>query len=94
MTSLRAALRTSWPAHRAAVGSAALASATLGLAPFSPHAHIRKQLANLWHARLTAPIDVFDLCLHGAPWLWLLGALALWLRQARRIRATEGPPAT
>jgi len=62
---------------------AALASASLGLAPFVPHAHVYKQLVNLWHGRLSAPIDIFDLALHGAPWLWLFWALTAWLLAAR-----------
>ena len=83
---LRAAMRASWPERRSGLITALLASLTLGLAPFYPHAHVYKQLVNLWHGRLSAPIDVFDLVLHGAPWVWLLAALAGWILAAARSR--------
>ena len=86
---LQMALRAQWPRHRASVVTAALASATLGLAPYVPHAHVYKQLRNLWQGRLSAPIDIFDLALHGAPWLWLFWALGAWLLAARRARSTS-----
>ena len=69
-------LRLAWKRHGGLVEKAALASATLGLAPFYPHAHIWKQLVNLAHGTLTAPLDVFDLVLHGAPWVVLIVALS------------------
>ncbi len=83
---LGAALRRRWPAHRRGITLALMACLTLGLAPYFPHAHVYKQLVNLWHGRLHEPIDVFDLVLHGAPWLWLVAALAAWLRAAARSR--------
>ena len=43
----------------------------LGLAPFTPEPHIWEKLKMLWAGNLTAPIDIFDLLLHGAPWLLL-----------------------
>lgn len=64
---------------------------TLGLAPFYPHPHIWKQLANLVHGRLVAPIDVFDLLLHGAPWVWLGAALAGRRRASRASQAARAP---
>jgi hypothetical protein len=70
--SLADAAREVWPAHRKAVLVALFGSLTLGLAPFYPHAHVWKQLVNLAHGTLTEPIDVFDLILHGAPWVALL----------------------
>ena len=82
--SFRAALQAQWPSHRTSIVTAALTSATLGLAPYFPHAHVYKQLVNLWRGQLSAPIDIFDLVLHGAPWIWLLWALARWLLAARR----------
>jgi hypothetical protein len=55
----------------------ALASVTLGLAPFVPEPHIWKQIMNIYHGRLTATIDWLDLFMHGAPWLLLILALSL-----------------
>lgn len=66
------ALKREWPAHRGAVQTALVASLTLGLAPFVPHPHVYKQLVALFEGTLQAPIDVFDLFLHGAPWAALL----------------------
>lgn len=51
-------------------------SLTLGLAPFVPHPHVYKQLQNIAHGTLTQPIDVFDLVMHGAPWMLLAYGLA------------------
>ena len=55
----------------------AMASVTLGLAPFVPEPHIWKQIKNIYHGRLTASIDWLDLLMHGAPWVLLLLALSL-----------------
>ena len=46
-----------------------IASLTLGLAPFFPHAHIWKQLMNIYHSRPMAGMDWFDLVMHGTPWV-------------------------
>jgi len=58
--------------------------ATLGLAPFAPP-HIWEKLVMLSRGELTRPIDIFDLALHGAPWVLLLlkaGASVLGARAA------------
>jgi len=47
-----------------------LFAATLGLAPFRPP-HVWEKLQMLAAGTLSRPIDVFDLALHGAPWLLL-----------------------
>jgi hypothetical protein len=44
---------------------------TLGLAPFSPEPHVWEKLKMLYGGELTRPIDIFDLFLHGVPWLAL-----------------------
>jgi hypothetical protein len=44
---------------------------TLGLAPFSPEPHLWEKLKMLSDGELTRPIDIFDLFLHGIPWLAL-----------------------
>ena len=62
----------------------ALASLTLGLAPFTPEPHVVGKLRwVLGGAHGMAGADWFDLALHGAPWVWLL-ATALGLLRARR----------
>lgn len=49
-----------------------LIAATLGLAPFVPEPHVWEKLKMLAAGTLTRPIDIFDLLLHGTPWLLLL----------------------
>ena len=50
---------------------------TWGLAPFLPEPHIWEKLKMLAAGELTKPIDIFDLALHGLPWLLLLLKLTL-----------------
>jgi hypothetical protein len=50
---------------------------TLGLAPFSPEPHLWEKLKMLALGELAQPIDVFDLLLHGTPWLLLMIKLLL-----------------
>ena len=62
-----------------------VASLTLGLAPFAPEPHLVGKLR--WVAGGAAGMgaaDWFDLAMHGAPWLWLGVALAVWARNRRR----------
>ena len=47
----------------------------LGLAPFRPEPHLVEKLRMLVSGQLTAPIDIFDLFLHGAPLLLVAGKL-------------------
>jgi hypothetical protein len=55
---------------------------TLGLAPFLPEPHVVEKIRLLASGELTRPIDVFDLLMHGIPWL-LLG-IKLLRMAARR----------
>lgn len=48
-----------------------MAALTLGLAPFVPEPHIVEKLRMLAAGQLVRPVDMFDLVLHGAPWLLL-----------------------
>ena len=53
---------------------------TLGLAPFTPEPHLWEKLKMLGTGALERPVDVFDLLMHGVPWLLLaakLGRLTL-----------------
>ena len=58
---------------------------TLGLAPFVPEPHIWEKLKMLTAGTLERPIDIFDLLMHGAPWVLLI------LKGVRE--ATKGKPA-
>lgn len=51
------------------------AAVVLGLAPFRPEPHLVEKLRMLVNGQLTAPIDIFDLFLHGAPLLLVAGKL-------------------
>lgn len=48
-----------------------IAALTLGLAPFLPEPHVWEKLKMLVDGTLSRPIDIFDLLLHGVPWLLL-----------------------
>lgn len=50
---------------------------TLGLAPFAPEPHLWEKLKMLASGELYRPIDIFDLLLHGSPWLLLIIKLVL-----------------
>lgn len=59
---------------------AVLLALTLGLAPFFPEPHIVEKLRMLKEGTLHKPLDIFDLLMHGIPWIVLLlklGAIAL-----------------
>jgi len=62
------------------LGFAVIASLTLGLAPFTPHPHIWKQIRNLWFGRTMEMIDWLDLLMHGAPWIFLIYVLVQMAR--------------
>ena len=64
-----------------------LACVTLGLAPFVPLPHVVEKLSRLVTGRSLALIDVFDLFMHGAPWVWLLWSLVVSIRGGRDHRA-------
>lgn len=74
--STTARLRSAAAEHANLLQLGLFGSLTLGLAPFVPHPHIYKQLQNIARGTLTQPIDVFDLVMHGAPWIVLAYALA------------------
>ncbi|MGV6826508.1 MAG: RND transporter [bacterium] len=43
----------------------------LGLAPLVPEPHVWEKLKMLAAGELSRPIDIFDLFLHGTPWILL-----------------------
>lgn len=53
----------------------ALIALTLGLAPFMPEPHLFEKLRMLSQGQLVKPVDIFDLVLHGAPWVLLMAKL-------------------
>ncbi|MEZ5998266.1 MAG: hypothetical protein R3B98_06195 [Hyphomonas sp.] len=55
---------------------AVVACLTLGLAPFTPEPHLWEKLKMLGAGTLRRPVDIFDLVLHGAPWVVLAAKLA------------------
>jgi hypothetical protein len=55
-------------------------SLLLGLAPFVPEPHVWEKLKMLAAGTLVKPIDIFDLFMHGTPWVLLILKL---LRTAR-----------
>ena len=57
---------------RQSLGLFVLVALTLGLAPFVPEPHVWEKLKMLAAGTLSRPIDIFDLVLHGAPWLLLI----------------------
>ena len=59
------------------LGLLLLASLTLGLAPFTPEPHVWEKFQMLAAGTLSRPIDIFDLALHGAPWVLLILKLVL-----------------
>ncbi|MGA7280013.1 MAG: RND transporter [Desulfocapsaceae bacterium] len=44
---------------------------TLGLAPFLPEPHVWQKLKMLAAGELTRPLDIFDLLMHGLPFVLL-----------------------
>ncbi len=53
-----------------------MAALLLGLAPFVPEPHVLEKLRMLMAGELSKPMDIFDLLLHGTPWLLLFAKLA------------------
>ena len=53
--------------------------ATIGLAPFAPP-HVWEKLVMLFGGNLVRPIDMFDLLMHGTPWL-VLGVKLVRMRK-------------
>ena len=57
---------------------------TLGLAPFQPEPHIWEKLKMLMSGDLVKVIDIFDLIMHGTPWVLLIARLVLTLKSMKR----------
>ncbi len=50
-----------------------VAAVVLALAPFTPEPHLVEKLRMLFQGTLSRPLDIFDLCMHGLPLLFVLG---------------------
>ena len=51
-------------------------SLTLGLAPFSPEPHLAGKIRWVMGGGIgMSAMDVFDLIIHGTPWIWLVYTL-------------------
>lgn len=48
-----------------------IVSLMLGLAPFFPEPHVVEKLKMLFDGSLAKPVDIFDLFMHGTPWVLL-----------------------
>ena len=59
----------------------------LGLAPFFPEPHLVEKFRMLVNGELTRPLDMFDLLLHGTPWVLLFIKLSLYFRRDQRTPA-------
>jgi len=57
---------------------------TLGLAPFTPEPHLLEKLKMLAAGELARPVDIFDLLMHGAPWLLLVFKLYLLITKSKQ----------
>lgn len=57
-----------------------IACLLLGLAPFIPEPHVWQKLKMLADGSLARPLDIFDLFLHGAPFV-VLGLKLVRMRQ-------------
>lgn len=51
---------------------------TLGLAPYSPEPHVWEKIKMLAAGTLSNPIDIFDLIMHGFPFILLFLKLILY----------------
>ena len=49
-----------------------IACLTLGLAPFYPEPHLWHKIKLLMDGNLRRPLDIFDMFMHGAPWIVLV----------------------
>lgn len=62
---------------------------TLGLAPFVPEPHLLEKLRMLVSFELKNPVDIFDLLLHGTPWVVLILKLSLLFRRTGKGELNE-----
>lgn len=56
----------------------------LGLAPFFPEPHLVEKIRMLMDGSLHKPLDMFDLILHGTPWVLLVVKLSLMVSRKRQ----------
>lgn len=62
-----------------------LLSLTLGLAPFTPEPHLAGKIRWIMGGGIgMSAMDVFDLILHGTPWIWLVITLGTNLKTSAK----------
>ncbi|UCF69397.1 MAG: RND transporter [Acidobacteriota bacterium] len=61
-----------------------LLAMALGIAPVLPRPHLVEKLSMLMAGTLTRPVDLFDLCFHGAPMVLLVAKLVRVATNAKR----------
>lgn len=61
----------------------------LGLAPFFPEPHLFEKIRMLANGELSRPIDMFDLILHGTPWVLLLVKLSLLVKNRQALTESK-----
>jgi len=59
----------------------------LGLAPFFPEPHLAEKIRMLMSGELVKPLDMFDLLLHGTPWVLLMVKLTLVFKKSKQTAA-------
>lgn len=60
-------------------------SLTLGLAPFTPEPHLAGKIRWVMGGGIgMSAMDVFDLILHGTPWIWLVYTLGTNLKTSAK----------
>lgn len=60
---------------------------TLGLAPFQPEPHVWQKLSMLVSGELNEFVDIFDLLMHGTPWLLLIAKIILTLKSKHNTQS-------
>lgn len=61
-------------------------SLLLGLTPFIPQPHVVEKLQMLADGTLTRPLDIFDLLMHGTPWVLLVLKLIRIMQLANKAK--------
>jgi len=61
----------------------------LGLAPLKPEPHVIEKISMLLSGSLNKPIDIFDLFLHGTPWILFILKLSTLFTMKQTLNKSE-----
>lgn len=61
----------------------------LGLAPFKPEPHVLEKITMLFNGNLNKAIDVFDLFLHGTPWILFILKISTLFSMKQPLNKSE-----